>query len=136
MSAHFLRVRHDHAQGAKGRLIFVVISSLWSLFLSMVWLIPFTASLLQYPLDIITSFLYFTAFAILQQWIYRFGCARIFDWNGEYHTGQCQTYRTMTALSFIAGVFWLVSAILVGFPRRYSDKSILIRGFVERLCLP
>lgn len=27
--------------------------------------------------------------------------------------GECITYRTMTAFSFIGGVFWLLSAILV-----------------------
>ncbi|KAE9961051.1 hypothetical protein BLS_005704 [Venturia inaequalis] len=111
-SGWFIHVRHVHAVGAKGRLIFTICIALYSLILSMIWLIPFTATFLHYPLDLSASLLYFVAFAILQEWIYHFGCGRIFEWNGEYHRGQCLTYRTMTAFAFIAAVFWLVSAIL------------------------
>ncbi|QDS77456.1 hypothetical protein FKW77_006943 [Venturia effusa] len=114
-SSWFLQVRHTHDQGAKGRLVFVICISVWSLVLSMVWLVPFTANFLHYPLDAFTSIFYFVSFAILQEWIYKYGCARIFDWNGEYHMDQCQTYRAMIAFCFIAGVFWLASALLDAF---------------------
>ncbi|TID18951.1 integral membrane protein [Venturia nashicola] len=129
-SGWFLHVRHVHAVGAKGRLIFTICIALYSLILSMIWLIPFTATFLHYPLDAFASIFYFVAFAILQEWIYHYGCGRIFEWNGEYHMGQCMTYRTMTAFSFIAGVFWLISAILVSFPF-FSGGDLVTQYYEE-----
>lgn len=112
-SGWFLHIQHTHQLGPKGRLIFTIAIGLYSLVLSLIWLLPFTSTFLHYPLDFITSFCYFTVYAILQEWIHHYGCGRVFQWNGEYHMGECIDYRVMEAFAFIGGVFWLISALLV-----------------------
>jgi uncharacterized membrane protein len=114
-SGWFLHIRHVHSVGPEGRLTFSLVIGIYSLVLSLIWLIPFTSTFLHYPLDFVTSFGYFTVFGILFEWMYNNGCGRIFQWNGEYHPGECIDWRVMEAFSLIGGVVWLVSGLLVSF---------------------
>jgi len=109
----FLHIRHVHSVGPEGRLTFSLVVGIYSLVLSLIWLIPFTSTFLHYPLDFITAFAYFTTFAVTQEWIFHVdGCGNIFQWNGEYHMGECIDWRVMEAFAFIGGVLWLISALL------------------------
>jgi hypothetical protein len=68
---------------------------------------------MHYPLDFLTSFGWFAAFGALVDWIHRINCGQAFNWGFIYHGGVCGQWKAAEAFSFIAAVFWLVSALLV-----------------------
>jgi hypothetical protein len=115
-------------QGPRGRLIFTeVIASLASL-LSLVWLIPFTWSMLHYPLDLLIAAGWFASFGALMQWISQenLTCDGVFGlwfWDGNTHDYYCGEYKVLEGFALISGALWLMSAFVVSYIFRYLNSG-------------
>jgi hypothetical protein len=99
-------------------MIYTVIVASFSLLLSLIWLVPLTWTFLHYPLDFLISFAWFASFGALYSWIHINGINcdglfSIFHWDGIEHTNYCAEWKTLEAFTFMCGVFWLISALLV-----------------------
>jgi Membrane-associating domain len=108
----------DGGQGPHGRYVYTEIVAAFSALFSLIWLIPFTWSMMHYPLDLLTSIAWFASFAALIQWISQddVTCSGVFGlwfWDGFTHDYYCSEYLTIEGLAFISGVLWLLSAFLV-----------------------
>jgi len=110
--AFFLRLHHTQHTGPLGREIYTTIVAIVSVLLSLVWLLPFTATFMHYPIDLVISAAWFAAFAVLVNWIHKIDCGGIFHWTGLYHGGQCNQWKAAEAFSFISAIFWFASALL------------------------
>ncbi|KAF2421561.1 hypothetical protein EJ08DRAFT_653392 [Tothia fuscella] len=120
---HFLRIRHKTGTGPRGREIYTEVVAAISVVLSLVWLLPFTANIMHYPLDVILSFAWFAAFGALVNWLHKLNCGGAFQWQGLTHGGQCNQWRAAEAFAFISACFWLASAILGFFIRHKARKG-------------
>jgi hypothetical protein len=93
------------------------VAALATLF-SLIWLIPFTGSMMHYPLDFIISIAWFAAFGALYEWIHRenISCSGYFgvwSWDGGVHNMYCYEYQVAEGLALVSGVLWLLSAFVV-----------------------
>lgn len=103
--------RHTH-QGPLGREIYVEVIAGISLVAALIWMIPTTSAILHYPFDFLMVGAWFAAFGILVQHIHSIGCGSAFHWAGLANGSYCSTWKATEAFSFIAGCFWLASALL------------------------
>jgi hypothetical protein len=95
------------------RTIYTLVVAALATLLSLVWLIPFTASLLHYPFDFLMSFAWFAAFGVLVNYLHRLGtCGGAFHWAGLANGSHCGRWKATEAFSFISACFWLASALL------------------------
>jgi len=128
LAGHFLRIHHNQGTGPKGREIYTTIIAAWSVVLSLLWLLPFTHTFMHYPLDLLTSFGWFAAFGALVDWIHRINCGQAFNWGFIYHGGVCGQWKAAEAFSFIAAVFWLVSALLSAYVFHKRSEPVATDG--------
>ncbi|KAI0017437.1 marvel domain-containing protein [Xylariomycetidae sp. FL0641] len=109
--------RYRHARSWDlGRFIYAEVVAGIALFLSLLWLVPFTASFVHWPGDLLVSVTWFVAFGLLVNQLHG-SCGYVFDWGdvGFYRrAGQCGEWKAVIAFCFLSAVVWLVSA-LVGF---------------------
>jgi hypothetical protein len=106
-------------QGPRGRYIYTEVIATFSAFMSLIWLIPFTWSMMHYPLDLFVSIAWFASFGALLQWMNQdtITCSGVFGlwfWDGFTHDYYCSEYQTIEGLALISAVLWLFSAFLVG----------------------
>jgi hypothetical protein len=105
-------------QGPEGRLIYTEVVGSLSVILSLLFLLPFSATMMLYPLDFIFSISWFASFAALYQWISQdditcSGYFGIWFWDGFTHDYYCDEYKTLEAFAAISGILWLLSAFVV-----------------------
>jgi hypothetical protein len=115
-------------QGPHGRYVYTETVAAFSALMSLIWLIPFTGSMMHYPLDLFISIAWFAAFATLMQWIGTNGitCSGVFglwSWDGSTHNYYCTEYQTLEGFTLISAVTWLFSAFLVSFRFAYRIIS-------------
>lgn len=70
------------------------------------------------PVDVIISLAWFAAFGLLVDSIHQIPRCHTFDWHfpGSDHS-LCTRWKAAEAFSFLSAILWLVSALVVGFPR-------------------
>jgi hypothetical protein len=113
LDAHFLNIRHDQHTGPLGREIYIIILSILSVILSLLWMFPTVHAMLHVPADLILSLGWFAAFGVLVNWLHVSGCGSYFTWAGITHGGVCHQWQAAEAFSFLGAIFWAVSAIIV-----------------------
>jgi len=111
--AHFLHQRDKYGVGPLGRSIYTVVIASLSILFSLVWLVPTTASMLNYPFDLLLSAAWFAAFGVLVNWVDRINCGRIWYWGDiSFRSNNCGQWKAAQAFSFISAVFWFASFVL------------------------
>ncbi|KAH6899933.1 integral membrane protein [Thelonectria olida] len=97
-----------------GRFIYTEVVAGLSIFLALIWLIPFSSTFIHWPMDIFMSILWWVVFGLLVDLIGG-SCGAIFDWGNVSPRGdQCGKFKADIAFAFLSAILWLVSA-LVGF---------------------
>lgn len=126
----------DEANGHPGkRFVYTEVIAGLSILLALIWLLPFTAGFIHYPVDFVMFILWIVAFGLLvnvsaQQELYApsnstpetnlfcvqfigpLHCGSIWAWGDITDKGTCQKWKASVAFSFLSAVFWLASAIL------------------------
>ncbi|KAF5025232.1 hypothetical protein F66182_2698 [Fusarium sp. NRRL 66182] len=106
-----------NARGASswqlGRFIYTEVVAALSILFSLLLLIPFSSSFINWPLDIFISINWWIAFGLL---LIGSSCGRVFDWDNvaPIRGDQCGKMKAVIAFSFLSALLWLVSA-LIGF---------------------
>jgi len=125
---------HDvRRNGPRGRLIFTVCWAALASLISFISLVSFywTWATVHYPLDILISIGFFSAFAALQTWLQNdqhMNCRRAFrSHRGFSWQNQCDLYKVAEASAFISGTLWLFHAFLSCFLFHFWRKRIQTR---------
>ncbi|KAF2264367.1 integral membrane protein [Lojkania enalia] len=111
--AYFINQYDEFGVGPLGREIYAIVIASLSVLFSLIWMIPTTASMMHYPIDLLFSAAWFAAFGVLVNWINRVNCGGIFHWGGITRRGSyCGQWKAAEAFSFISAIFWLASFLL------------------------
>ncbi|KAI9852642.1 MAG: hypothetical protein M1824_001839 [Vezdaea acicularis] len=103
----------DEANGHPGkRFVYTEVIAGLSILLALIWLLPFTAGFIHYPVDFVMFILWIVAFGLLVNFIGPLHCGSIWAWGDITDKGTCQKWKASVAFSFLSAVFWLASAIL------------------------
>jgi hypothetical protein len=96
----------------QARFIYTEVIAGLSIILALFWLFPFTASVINWPGDLIMFVLWITAFGLLVNWIEPLNCGSIWAWDDITQPGTCPKWNAAIAFSFLSAIFWVASAIL------------------------
>jgi hypothetical protein len=116
ITAHFLHIYNGDATINKydipfDRLIYSIIISSVSLVLALIWMVPTTASIIHWVVDLLFAAAWFAIFGILQDWYdNELLCGN--GWHWRFFNGGCGQWSAAQAFAFLSAVLWLVSAIL------------------------
>jgi len=96
----------------QARFIYAEVIAGLSILLGLFWLFPFTASVINWPGDLVLFVLWIVVFGLLVNWIQPLHCGSIWAWGTITQPGTCPKWNAAIAFSFLSAVFWLASAIL------------------------
>lgn len=99
------------------RFVYTIVIATFSLLASLILLVPFTASLTVFPLDILFFILWIVSFGLVVDFIAPMNCEWGWSWDGRYYLSddpidQCQRWKACLSFIFLSAIFWLMSAIL------------------------
>ncbi|KAI1085188.1 membrane-associating domain-containing protein [Whalleya microplaca] len=97
----------------QGRFIYTEVVAGIAIFLSLIWLFPFSGSFVHWPIDIIISICWFVAFGLLVNYLDG-ACGYVFNWNGVSFSryDACGRWKAVIAFAFVSAICWLVSALI------------------------
>ncbi|KAL4904539.1 hypothetical protein BDW74DRAFT_154088 [Aspergillus multicolor] len=96
----------------KARWIYTEVIAGISILFGLIWLIPFSAGLLLWPLDLLISFAWFAAFGVLVDANDRLNCGSIWTWGVITDNTFCGRWRAAQAFSFLSAIVWIASALV------------------------
>ncbi|KAK5987172.1 hypothetical protein PT974_11290 [Cladobotryum mycophilum] len=112
VTGDYLHKFHHASSWSLGRFIYTEVIAALSIFLALIWLIPFAWSLVHWPVDIVISICWWVAFGLLVNWSHG-SCGRTFDWGNVSPWGNfCGRFKANEAFAFLSAVLWLVSALV------------------------
>ncbi|KAG9792317.1 hypothetical protein KCU88_g730, partial [Aureobasidium melanogenum] len=117
---------YRHGSGLPlARFIYIEIVAGISILLALLWLLPFSAGFNHWPVDLLLSFAWFAAFALLVNYVDRTSCGgHTFNWGGITRGGVCNRWKANEAFSFLSAIFWMLSALLgLWYIHRESRKA-------------
>ncbi|KAK4934690.1 hypothetical protein LTR10_024108 [Elasticomyces elasticus] len=132
----YLHQYHRNSGLPLARFIYVDIIAGLSILLALLWLLPFASGFFHWPIDLLLSFAWFAAFAILINYISNHTSCRghtnvgLSGTNTGYSNGLgCGRWRAAESFSFLSAIFWLISALLgLWFIHRERSKRVRADG--------
>jgi len=112
LTGEYLHSIDDVSASNKKRFIYTEVVAGLSIFLALLWLIPFTGTFIHWPVDLVLFALWMIAFGLLVQFIGPLDCGSVFYWGDITQKGTCQKWKADVAFAFLSAIFWLASAIL------------------------
>ncbi|KAI1501925.1 marvel domain-containing protein [Biscogniauxia marginata] len=117
INGEYLHLVRRTSSWSQGRFIYAEVVAGISLFLSLIWLIPFSSSFIHWPIDLIVSICWFIAFGLLENYLddtLNGACGYVFNWSGVsfYGSDQCGKWKAVLAFAFLSAICWLVSSII------------------------
>ncbi|CZT41398.1 related to integral membrane protein [Rhynchosporium secalis] len=106
---------------ARKRFIYLEVVAALGILFSLLFLLPFASSFLHWPADFFTSILFIVAFALLAHYDQK--CGSVWNWKGITESGACDKFKATMAFTFLAAVFFFVSAILGCLVSRRRTKA-------------
>ncbi|KAG5979578.1 hypothetical protein E4U55_005004 [Claviceps digitariae] len=103
------------------RFIYTITVSGIASMVALVWLLPFSANFVHWPVDTIISVMWWVAFGLIVN-VLPARCGIIFNW-------QCGKFKAVVAFSFLSALLWLASASIGIFSvRRREDRAAGAKG--------
>jgi hypothetical protein len=127
----YLHSVHNTSSWSQGRFIYTEVVAGLAIFLSLIWLLPFSGSFVHWPVDIFISILWFVAFGLIVN-LLGGSCGGTFNWDNIALRGddQCGKWKAVIAFSFLSAICWLVSAIIgIIWVRDHERKQYRRRNF-------
>jgi len=112
LTGEYLHQRRGARASTHKRHIYTIVVAAISILFSLLFLLPFLASFAKWPVDLILFVLWIVAFALLADFNGDNSCGSIWRWGNVTQRNQCGKYKANMAFSFLAAIFFLVSAIL------------------------
>ncbi|KAF4507942.1 hypothetical protein G6O67_004387 [Ophiocordyceps sinensis] len=123
--------RADSSAWSLARFIYTEVVAGISIFLGLIWLLPFSSALSHWPVDIFVSALWWVAFGLLVNLVGT-SCGAVFDWQNVAPRGdECGRSKANIAFTFLSAVVWLASAAIgVFWVRRHERRNVAARSRV------
>ncbi|KJZ79618.1 hypothetical protein HIM_01087 [Hirsutella minnesotensis 3608] len=125
------RLHHSDASSWElGRFIYTVVVAGISIFLSLIWLLPFSSTMANYASDVFISLLWFASFGLLVNFAGS-SCGAVFDWGNVSPRGDaCGKLKANIAFAFLSAIVWLASALVGYFWVRKQERRTVGRSNV------
>lgn len=91
---------------------------------ALIWLIPFSATMIHYIIDLILFILWMVAFGLLVNFIGPLRCGSIWRWGDITEKGTCERWKAAVAFTFLSAMFWLASALIVRLPVLVPSRQV------------
>jgi hypothetical protein len=113
VNGHYLHQIRYASHWDQGRFIYTEVVAALAIFLSLIWLFPFSGSFVHWPVDLFISLAWFAAFGVLVNWL-NGTCGYVFNWDGITFRGEnsCGNFKAIIAFAFLSAICWLVSSII------------------------
>ncbi|KAI6780985.1 uncharacterized protein J7T54_003127 [Emericellopsis cladophorae] len=112
INGHFLH-QSSGSSWALGRYIYTEVVAALSIFLALIWLVPFSYTFTNWPIDIIISLCWWAAFGLLVDELNSTVCGGVFNWgNITFRDDPCGRFKAVIAFTFLSALLWLVSALI------------------------
>ncbi|KFH41082.1 hypothetical protein ACRE_082040 [Hapsidospora chrysogenum ATCC 11550] len=111
-----------------GRFIYTEVVAGIAIFFALIWLVPFSSTFVNWPVDIIISLCWWAAFGLLVDDLQGGACGGVFSWGNIALRGDpCGKFKAVIAFTFLSAILWLVSA-LVGFFWTRRRERLAVRA--------
>jgi len=94
----------------KGRFVYTEVIAAISILLALLWLIPFSATFIHWPVDLLLFAAWMVSFGLLINFVDDLDCGSYFYWGSGHAT--CHKWKADVAFAFLSSIFWLLSALL------------------------
>jgi len=112
LTGAYLHSQKHQSAWSKKRFIYTEVVAAIGILFSLLFLFPFTASFIHYPVDFLLFALFMIAFGLLANFIGPMNCGSIWNWHGITGKATCSKFKADLAFCFLASIFFLVSALL------------------------
>lgn len=116
LTGEYLHKNRGQRASQHKRMIYTITVAAISILFSLLFLLPFLGSFAKWPVDLVLFVLWIVAFALLADFNGDNNCGGVWNWGGITNRDACGRYKANMAFSFLAAIFFLVSAIIVSRP--------------------
>jgi len=114
LTGEYLHSVKGSPASTKKREIYTEVVAAIGILFSLLFLLPFAASFMHWPIDFLLFVLFMVAFGLLAD---ASGgthgvCGSIWNWNGITDKSACGKFKANLAFCFLASIFFLASALL------------------------
>jgi hypothetical protein len=111
LTGEYLHQEKGTSAWSKKRFIYTEVIAAIGILFSLLFLLPFASSFIHWPMDFLLFAGFMVAFGLLANYIGP-NCGSIWNWHGLTGHGSCDKFKADIAFTFLAAIFFLVSAIL------------------------
>jgi len=112
LTGSYLHSQKHTSAWSKKRFIYTEVVSAIGILFALLFLLPFTRSIIHYPADFVLFVLFMVAFGLLANFIGPMHCGSIWNWHGITGKATCDKFKADVAFTFLASIFFLASAVL------------------------
>lgn len=107
-----------------GRWIYTEVIAAITIIVALIWLVPFSASFINWPFDLLLAICWFVAFGIIVNLIGD-SCGYVFNWGNVSPDGDhCGKIKADIAFTFLLAICFLASALIGAFWVRSREREI------------
>jgi len=112
LTGEYLHAAKHQSAWSKKRFIYTEVVAAIGILFSLLFLLPFAASFIHWPIDFVLFILFMVAFGLLANFIGPMNCGSIWHWGNITDKGTCNKFKADLAFCFLASIFFLASALL------------------------
>jgi hypothetical protein len=113
LTGQYLHAQRHQSAWSKKRFIYTEVVAAIGILFALLFLFPFTASFIHWPMDLLLFAMFMVAFGLLANFIGPMNCGSIWNWDGITGKQTCSKFKADLAFCFLASIFFLISALLV-----------------------
>ncbi|KAI1332809.1 marvel domain-containing protein [Xylariaceae sp. FL0255] len=138
LNGEYLHEVRNTSSWDQGRFIYTEVVAGIAIFLSIIWLFPFSSGFIHWPVDFLISAAWFVAFGLLVNYLdttLNHTCGYVFDWSNIGLRGdQCGKWKAIIAFCFLSAIVWLVSGIIgIMWVRERENRTYRRRAWRSRV---
>lgn len=112
INGEYLHATQNADSWSQARFIYTEVVAGLAIFLSIIWLFPFSSTFIHWPVDLLISICWFVAFGLIVN-LLGDSCGYIFNWSNVSPGGDpCGKWKAVIAFCFLSAICWLVSALI------------------------
>ncbi|KUJ15873.1 uncharacterized protein LY89DRAFT_97612 [Mollisia scopiformis] len=111
LTGEYLHNTRSASAWSRKRFIYTEVIAAIGILFSLLFLLPFMASFVHWPMDFLLFAGLMIAFGLLAHYISP-SCGSIWNWHGIANGGSCDKFKADLAFLFMGSIFFLASALL------------------------
>jgi hypothetical protein len=131
LTGHYLHQTKGSSAWNKKRFIYTEVIAAIGIVFSLLFLLPFATSFIHWPMDFLLFAGFMIAFGLMANYL-NGSCGSIWNWHGITKNGNCSQFKADLAFSFLASIFFLVSALLGIYVMHRRRSTVATDGIGHR----